>query len=124
MKKLIFLCLIFLAIETHAKYEWYVCNNAEQAKRCASGCSKSTDADRRIYDFKVNANNNSVIMNYFDKDGKYLSSRALKNCSVIDAKNWVCSDGYDKYRYDEVMHESIFRFTFLTEENKCYKESF
>jgi len=122
MKKLIFLCLIFLAIETHAKYEWYECNNAEQALRCASGCSKSTESTRLIYDFKVNANNNSVIMNYYDKDGKYRESRALKNCSVIDAKNWICSEGDDDFRSDEIMHESIFRFSFM--KNKCHKDSF
>lgn len=119
MKKIIFLFLILLSIETHAKYEWYDCNNAEQTKRCASGCSKSTDATRKVYDFKVNVNSNSVIMNYFDKDGKYLSSSTFNKCSVIDTKNWICSNGDD---INAIMHEAIFRFSFV--KNQCYKDSF
>ena len=119
MNKLLFIALIFLSLETNSKYEWYECSNGEQAKRCASGCSKSIDVSRKIYDFKVNSNNNSVVMNYFDKDGKYLSSSAFNKCSVIDTKNWICSNGED---INAIMHESIFRFSFV--KNQCYKDSF
>ena len=121
MKKLLFIFLLFfLNNNSYALYEIYKCSNEEQLESCSEGCVKSKFSFGTTYNFKVNVQNSSVIMEYF-RNGKYSSSRNLQNCAVIDKDNWMCSktttypDSGISSTTSEIMRNSIFRITFSSD---------
>ena len=117
MNKFILSFMLILTTNCYARYELYECQNDEQSRICSSGCSKARIPIDR-YEFKVNSSNNSVIIDYYNLHGKYIESRALTKCSVVNKQNWICSEGEG---LDAIMHESIFRWGFL--KNQCMKDS-
>ena len=130
MKKIIFVFLLLITTSSYARYEFYECNLKNQTSKCAEGCSKIKTGMPSMfsYEFKVNPSTNSVIIDYYDNVKGYVESKALKYCTVIDAKNWICEqDKQDPDYLGVSMHNGIYNHNsekFSSDKPRCWKNSF
>ena len=75
------------AIAAEGSYQPYTCKTEIDANSCANSCTKATTT----WDFKVNPQSGTVLMNVY-VNGAPQSTNALKNCQIADADNWVCGE--------------------------------
>jgi hypothetical protein len=88
MRKLFFF-LFLLTTNTHASFFDKKLQVYECARNvCDSTCKK---VNGLFFEFKINKEKNFVLLNAF-RDGNIQGNNALKNCSIIDSKNWSCED--------------------------------
>ncbi len=99
MKYLIFITLLFSSqIYSDDKfYSVFNCENAAQTYRCDEGCFLAPV----VKDIKINVEKDLIMVtSYFigNISAPMLEPDILKNCSILDEKNWKCSDiyGYKK----------------------------
>ena len=70
------------------KLNLYQCINEKESRRCLLENQSCTALKLQI-EFKVNDKNKTVMVTEFDNKGD--ESFLLKNCDVIDSKNWECN---------------------------------
>jgi len=119
------LIILFLLISLDKAYAWgspkkmRECSDSISAYRCDTSCRVSKDI---AFNFKTNAQNNTVIFNIF-LEGKLANSEALKNCQVVDADNWNCKtmddDGISSTTID-AMTDSVYA-RIIEHKNSKYK---
>jgi len=113
MKKL--LLLLFLIpnlVMGESQLEIYDCvisNDINQSHRNASECNNFCKKTGRFVKFKVNENNNKILMSYYKKNGNFLFSQILKDdddsfvggrlvgvgdkVNIFDENNWTYTSG-------------------------------
>lgn len=120
MNKLFFTLLLF-STNIHAglfdkKLQVYECSR----HICDSSCKK---VDGLFFEFKVNKEKNFVLLNSF-RDGNIQGNTALKNCSIINSKNWSCEDSSENSINRHSMTNQVFiGMSWFTIRNKTTQTS-
>jgi hypothetical protein len=104
-----------LADGTHLIYE---CNSSIAAYSCNSGCASGKNASRS---FKINIQKNTILEQLFI-DGSLVNNSPLKNCEVVDEKNWICKNSLTfpngrKVAITESMNNDIFSNSWIYSDN-------
>ena len=90
MKKMLFYfmfyCFTTQAAQTNKLTLYSFCPTQEDAMTCSNKCTKINPIQ---YEYEVNKSKNIVIEKTFTEE-KLTNSSPLKNCKVIDEKNWEC----------------------------------
>ena len=91
----IFYCYSYGASPFSNTLDVYECATEFDAKNCTK-CKNMKDVTLQV---EVNVDKSVVIVTLYD-DKKNIGSNALKNCKIVDKKNWICgNDGsYDQYQ--------------------------
>lgn len=106
-KKLIYLFVILTntAYAESGEYQLYSCQNDVKASLKCEACIKSEGIS---FTFKVQPLNNTVLKTTY-KNNEIQSDDALKNCKVVDAKNWQCDESEGNLVATKKMSNGIYR---------------
>lgn len=78
----------------NGKLQLYKCSNEYEAISCST-CKLERSAK---FDFKINTEKSTIIVQAFDgKD--MVNSYALEQCKITDKKNWECGKGSTQDKY-------------------------
>ena len=119
IKNFIFALCAYILFSNFVYASWFdgkvqmrVCNNGNSVD--ALSCNNKCDKGSIDLEFQVNVVSNIVLQKMYTK-GKLFDTNALKNCKVIDKKNWICETieesnflKYEKYEDKHVMNDGVY----------------
>ena len=119
IKNFIFALCAYILFSNFVYANWFdgkipmrVCNNGNSVD--ALSCNNKCDKGDIDFEFQVNVVSNIVLQKVYTK-GKLFQTNALKNCKVIDKRNWICETieesnflKYEKYEDKHVMNDGVY----------------
>lgn len=96
---------IFLSGCGPKKYTLHECEAPNTASSCSSTCSVSKE--KLQFEFLPDKGLSKIMVSVYT-DGNYTRSYTYENCTIFDAKNWVCTENVLSSKFTHQMAKDIF----------------